>query len=237
MKLKVFSAHAGNMCLINMGLMLSTSSKAVRGGRPVPTFVENPLARYQVSSQTRRFRHSEETLAAHQNAINRALGLSPEPGSPPDTEDDLIEIEESTEEDILLSEEQQGSQEPVARSPRSPLELIDLTNSPTTSCPVSPSALQSRSLSQPGNPPSPALQCPICLDTFSAIRSRGEPCLYFILHFSHRSFYQGSNWSAQSVATSSVGDVSSNVSSLLTQQQCPTCRRRIAHQDFHPLLL
>ena len=110
-------------------------------------------------------------------------------------------------------------------------------NSPTTSCPVSPSALQSRSLSQPGNPPSPALQCPICLDTFSAIRSRGESCLYFILHFSHRSFYQGSSWSAQSVATSSVGDVSSNVSSLLTQQQCPTCRRRIAHQDFHPLLL
>ena len=45
-------------------------------------------------------------VEAYQNAINRALGLSPQPDSPPDTEeeqDELIEIEDTTEEDILLS--------------------------------------------------------------------------------------------------------------------------------------
>ena len=129
----------------------------------------------------------------YQNAINRALGLSPQPDSPPDTEeeqDELIEIEDTTEEDIQLSEEEQGSPVPGTRSPRPPLELIDLTDSPTISCPVSPQASQSRSLSQP---PSPALQCPICLDTFSAIRSRGESCLPFILHFIHRYFFKGSS--------------------------------------------
>ena len=157
------------------------------GGRPVPTFLEDLEPR-----ASRRSRYSEEDLAAHHNAINRALGLGltvSQTDSPPDTEDqetieaevttdvDLIEIEDTTEEDILLSEEEQGSQA-ASSSPQATetyrLELtIDLTDSPTTSATSLP-ASQSRSPAQLSNPPSPALQCPVCLDTFSAIRSRGE---------------------------------------------------------------
>ena len=192
---------------------------------------------------TRRSRYSEEDLAAHNNAINRALGLGltvSQTDSSPDTEDqdqetieyevtadvDLIEIEDTTEEDILLSEEEQGSQaassSPQARSQVSSpnesyrLELtIDLTDSPTTtSLPVSPPASQSSCPAKPSNPPYPALQCPVCLDTFSAIRSRGEhidcpPVSSLPLLTPH---FQGCSWSAQSVATSSAGNVSSSVS-------------------------
>ena len=122
--------------------------------------MENPQARSPVSSPARGPRYSEEDLAAHQNAINRALGLSPQPDSPPDTEeeqDELIEIEDTTEEDIQLSEEEQGSEVPGSRSPRPPLELIDLTDSPTTGASASPATRRlqpcsSLSVSTPSQP-------------------------------------------------------------------------------------
>ena len=104
-----------------------------------------------------------------------------------------------------------------AASNRSELEMtIDLTVSPT----ASPVASQSRS---PSNPPSPALQCPVCLDSFSAIKSRGNPCHQCLpsphLPPSHYSNFQGYSWSVQSVATSSVGAVSVSASSLCTNVQ------------------
>ena len=107
--------------------------------------------------------------------------------SPPDPQEqeELIEIEDTTEEDTFEEEEEEGreshppSQSPVSSPTESyRLELtIDLTDSPPLSqqvSPASPVASQSSSLVQSSHPPSPAMQCPICLETFSAIRSRGE---------------------------------------------------------------
>ena len=86
---------------------------------------------------------------------------------------------------------------------------IDLTDSPPISPPASP--VVSQSLGQPGNPASPAMQCPVCLDTFSAIRSRGEHLLVWFVYLS--SSFQARSWSAQCVATCSAGAVSASVSS------------------------
>ena len=108
--------------------------------------------------------------------------------SPPDPQEqeELIEIEDTTEEDTFEEEEEEEVREsqPTSQSPVSSptesyrLELtIDLTDSPPLSQQVSPSspvASQSSSLAQSSHPPSPAMQCPVCLETFSAIRSRGE---------------------------------------------------------------
>ena len=114
--------------------------------------------------------YSEEDLAAHQNAINRALGLS-----------SLVERERGPA--IQIEEE-------LATPARPELEFIDLTDSP----PVSPTASQGRSLSQPSAPASPALQCPVCLDTFSALRSQGDLCYYLPHRLITSSLSQGNSW-------------------------------------------
>ena len=187
--------------------------------------------------------YSEEDLAAHQEAINRALGLGLETQSPPDTDEqeELIEIEDTTEEDSP-SETEDPFSSSQASSPRDSYRLeltIDLTDSPPVSpqvaLPASPVASQSRSLAQPSNPQSPAMQCPVCLDTFSAIRSRGEHGLFGLCSSPLSLFLSG----LQLVSTvcGHVFCLGCLRQCLLTQQQCPTCRRRIAHQDYHPLFL
>ena len=110
--------------------------------------------------------YSEGDLAAHQSAINRALGLR-----------SVVERGERGPA-ILIEEEPDTPARPELSSPTESnrLEFIDLTDSPPASPPVSPTASQSRSPSQPSAPASPALQCPVCLDTFSALRSQGDLC-------------------------------------------------------------
>ena len=112
--------------------------------------------------------------------------MNVETQSPPDQQEqeELIEIEDTTEEDTFEEVEEEEvvtESQPTSQSPASSptesyrLELtIDLTDSPPVSQQVSPPASQSSSLAQPSNPQSPALQCPVCLETFSAIRSRGK---------------------------------------------------------------
>ena len=128
--------------------------------------------------------YSEEDLAAHQDAINRALGLGLETESPPDGQEQLefIEIEDTTEEDSSQSETEEPPSSSQASSPTESYRLeltIDLTDSPPVSQQVAhpASPVASQSLAQPSKPASPAMQCPVCLETFSAIRSRGEHCL------------------------------------------------------------
>ena len=133
----------------------------------------------------------DRELARHQEAINRALGLTEETGSSPDTQEqeELIEIGDTTEEEFEL-QTSSSSPEPgspgvlqeVSFSVEGPELTIDLTDSPPISPPASP--VVSQSLGQPGNPASPAMQCPVCLDTFSAIRSRGEHLLVWLVYLS-----------------------------------------------------
>ena len=75
-----------------------------------------------------------------------------------------------------------GVLQEVSFSVEGPELTIDLTDSPPISPPASP--VVSQSLGQPGNPASPAMQCPVCLDTFSAIRSRGEHLLVWLVYLS-----------------------------------------------------
>ena len=143
-----------------------------------------------------RGQYSEEDLAAHQNAINRALGLAVHTSPPnmPEEEEPIL-IEDTTEEGQEEDEESHEESQPLSASSSpasspgalqvfSPAtsnlleQTIDLTDSPPVSLPVSPVASTSRSQSQPSHPPSPALQCPVCLDTFSGIRSRGKLCCF-----------------------------------------------------------
>lgn len=218
-----------------------SANRGGRGrGRPVPVFLEDPEPETETTSRWRPStphlpgQYSDEDLAAHQNAINRALGLGVET-SPTN----MLELEEPSEEDLILigdtteEDEEEVSQSSSASSSPPPSipgalqvfspaashlleQTIDLTDSPPVSLPVSV-ASPSRSQSQPSHPPSPALKCPVCLDTFSGIRSRGIQLVSTVCGhvFCQRCLRQ----------------------CLLTQQQCPTCRKRISHNDFHPLFL
>lgn len=192
----------------------------------------------------------------------------------------MLELEEPSEEDLILigdtteegeEEESQSSSASSSPPPSIPGALqvfspaashlleqtIDLTDSPPVSLPVSV-ASPSRSQSQPSHPPSPALKCPVCLDTFSGIRSRGELCCFskdfwgnfggldcliysclFSVWFFKMFYFQVRLAGIQLVSTV-CGHVFCQRclrQCLLTQQQCPTCRKRISHNDFHPLFL
>ena len=186
----------------------------------------------------------DRELARHQEAINRALGLTEETGSSPDTQEqeELIEIGDTTEEEFEL-QTSSSSTEPgspgvlqeVSFSVEGPELTIDLTDSPPISPPASP--VVSQSLGQPGNPASPAMQCPVCLDTFSAIRSRGEQ---FVVSFVLCDLLISLLLPGSQLVSTVCGHVfcrSCLRQCVLTQGQCPTCRRRIATKDYHPLFL
>eukprot|EP00092_Neocalanus_flemingeri_P015763 GFUD01017065.1.p1 GENE.GFUD01017065.1~~GFUD01017065.1.p1 ORF type:complete len:292 (-),score=56.74 GFUD01017065.1:114-989(-) len=113
---------------------------------------------------------------------------------------------------------------------------IDLTDSPvrptlpspasSTSPPSSPRAESSPSSPLAASPPSASLdsshssaslKCPVCLETFYAIRKRGSR-----------------------LVSTTCGHVFCGrclPACVRTSGQCPTCRRRIGYKDFHPLYL
>eukprot|EP00092_Neocalanus_flemingeri_P035199 GFUD01038303.1.p1 GENE.GFUD01038303.1~~GFUD01038303.1.p1 ORF type:complete len:248 (-),score=36.46 GFUD01038303.1:154-843(-) len=113
---------------------------------------------------------------------------------------------------------------------------IDLTDSPVRSTLPSPASSTSppsspRSESPPSSPlassPSSAsldssnssasLKCPVCLETFYAIRKRGSR-----------------------LVSTTCGHVFCGrclPACVRTSGQCPTCRRRLGYNDFHPLYL
>ena len=87
------------------------------------------------------------------------------------------------------------------------LELIDLTDSPR------PSSVPSTSTASPqsGGP-----QCPVCLDSFSAIKRRGQLVSTVCGHvFCRRCI----------------------TACIFSQGQCPACRKRIGLKDFHPIYI
>ena len=88
------------------------------------------------------------------------------------------------------------------------LELIDLTDSPGPA----PVAGPSTASPQTGGP-----QCPVCLDSFSAIQRRGQLVSTVCGHVFCRTCL---------LTCLSQG-----------QGQCPTCRRRLGLRDFHPIYL
>eukprot|EP00092_Neocalanus_flemingeri_P026166 GFUD01028359.1.p1 GENE.GFUD01028359.1~~GFUD01028359.1.p1 ORF type:complete len:293 (-),score=59.85 GFUD01028359.1:213-1091(-) len=114
---------------------------------------------------------------------------------------------------------------------------IDLTDSPvrptlplpanSTSPPSSPRLVSPRSSSPLASSPPPAsldssvstasLKCPVCLETFYAIRKRGSR-----------------------LVSTTCGHVFCGrclPACVRTSGQCPTCRRRLGYKDFHPLYL
>eukprot|EP00092_Neocalanus_flemingeri_P015762 GFUD01017064.1.p1 GENE.GFUD01017064.1~~GFUD01017064.1.p1 ORF type:complete len:292 (-),score=59.69 GFUD01017064.1:116-991(-) len=113
---------------------------------------------------------------------------------------------------------------------------IDLTDSPvrptlpspasSTSPPSSPRAESPPSSPLTSSPPSASLdsshssaslKCPVCLETFYAIRKRGSR-----------------------LVSTTCGHVFCGrclPACVRTSGQCPTCRRRLGYKDFHPLYL
>merc|ERR1719369_2273006 len=97
---------------------------------------------------------------------------------------------------------------------------IDLTESPVrsvrpTSISIRPSVLPTPPRSQnvvssssPSTSPMP--KCPVCLESFRSVHSRG-----------HRL----------------VSTLCGHVFCGRTSGHCPTCRKRIGYEDFHPLFL
>lgn len=103
-----------------------------------------------------------------------------------------------------------------ARARRTSLETtIDLTDSPVRS-PSSSGPLFSQSPPSQSSP-STSLKCPVCLDTFSAIRQRGSRLVSTVC---------GHVFCGRCLPAC-----------VRTSGQCPTCRKRIGYQDFHPLYL
>jgi len=92
---------------------------------------------------------------------------------------------------------------------------IDLTDSPVRS-PSSPVPLLSQSPPSQGSPSS-SLKCPVCLETFSAIRQRGSRLVSTVC---------GHVFCGRCLPAC-----------VRTSGQCPACRKRIGYQDFHPLYL
>ena len=140
-----------------------------------------------------------------------------------------------TEESTALEEDLAADQNASDRPEPEPEITIDLTDSPS----ASPVVSQSRRPSQSRSPIAPpALHCPVCLDTFSAIRRRGShyqcppplspPSYVFNLL---------SGIQLMSTVCGHVFCRSCLRQCVLTLHQCPTCRRRISLQDYHPLFL
>lgn len=101
---------------------------------------------------------------------------------------------------------------------RSSLETtIDLTDSPVKS-PSSSGPLFSQSPTPPSqSSPSSSLKCPVCLESFSAIRKRGSRLVSTVC---------GHVFCGRCLPAC-----------VRTSGQCPACRKRIGYQDFHPLYL
>merc|ERR1719186_1088827 len=110
---------------------------------------------------------------------------------------------------------------------RSSLNMtIDLTDSPVRSSsppsnqspPSSPTpAIQSSSSNTSSSPSSASLKCPVCLEAFSSIRRRGSRLV--------------------STLCGHVFCGKCLPACVRTSGQCPTCRRRLGYQDFHPVYL
>jgi len=105
----------------------------------------------------------------------------------------------------------------AAIASRSSLETtIDLTDSPVRS-PSSSGPLLSQSPPSQSSPSSSSLKCPVCLETFSAIRQRGSRLVSTVC---------GHVFCGRCLPAC-----------VRTSGQCPACRKRIGYQDFHPLYL
>eukprot|EP00092_Neocalanus_flemingeri_P107831 GFUD01138402.1.p2 GENE.GFUD01138402.1~~GFUD01138402.1.p2 ORF type:complete len:121 (+),score=15.74 GFUD01138402.1:399-761(+) len=94
--------------------------------------------------------------------------------------------------------------------PSSPGSEPPLPSSQLTSSPPSSASLNLSTSSA-------SLKCPVCLETFHAIRHRGSR-----------------------LASTICGHVFCGrclPDCVRTSGQCPTCRRKLGYQDFHPLYL
>jgi len=103
---------------------------------------------------------------------------------------------------------------------------IDLTDSPVRSSSPpsnqsSPSSPRPEPILSPSNslssPSSASLKCPVCLEAFSVIRGRGSRLV--------------------STLCGHVFCGKCLPACVRTSGQCPTCRRRLGYQDFHPVYL
>eukprot|EP00092_Neocalanus_flemingeri_P035200 GFUD01038304.1.p1 GENE.GFUD01038304.1~~GFUD01038304.1.p1 ORF type:complete len:311 (-),score=59.50 GFUD01038304.1:131-1063(-) len=107
---------------------------------------------------------------------------------------------------------------PVRSTLPSPASSTSPPSSPgSESPPSSPLASSPSSASLDSSNSSASLKCPVCLETFYAIRKRGSR-----------------------LVSTTCGHVFCGrclPACVRTSGQCPTCRRRIGYKDFHPLYL
>jgi len=167
--------------------------------------------------------------------LNETVAIDEEPQpevfyTPPTLEDILAFDDDSSFDDVDIV----PPVDPNARaildaniSQRSSLNMtIDLTDSPvrSSSPPTNqspPSSPTPELLQSPSNtsssPSSASLKCPVCLEAFSSIRRRGSRLV--------------------STLCGHVFCGKCLPACVRTSGQCPTCRRKLGYQDFHPVYL
>ena len=116
--------------------------------------------------------------------------------------------------------------------PRPPRLLSPQPPRPRFSSPPQ-SNVESPRLTQLVSPP-PSMKCPVCLEPFQSIRSRGAN-VYLLLLESNLFIIPGSN-----LVSTVCGHVFCGKclpACVRINGNCPTCRKQIGYEDFHPLYL
>jgi len=212
----------------------------VTEGRPVPTFLAEPPEIQEIWRGRRVY--SDEALAAHQDAVNRALGIEGEQLPP---SEEVIEMEDTLSESVIHIDDEPEEEEEYSlnitwdssddrsnideETTNIPVSLAsDLASAPTSvpssPAPATPSLNQTIDLSDTpelspasasSSQQSPTLQCPVCLDPYTAIRGRGDSLVSTLCGH---------------VFCQNCLSVCLSLSDL-----CPTCRTFLSPRDFHPL--